>query len=57
MKKDTVPWVTIGPEPYLATCARCGKQESKPELPTPVEAALKYFGYIIEKHRYCEARA
>lgn len=54
MKKATVPWLIMGPEPHLATCQRCGKQEAKPELPADVEAVLLYLRYIMERHRYCE---
>jgi len=54
-KRRGVYWLTTGPAPYLATCARCGKHEIGPEMPTPLKAALLFFKYLIEKHRHCKA--
>jgi hypothetical protein len=51
---NKVLWVVVGPEPYLATCERCGKHEPKPEFPTTVGAFIAYFKYVMEKHRYCQ---
>lgn len=31
-KAKGVDWVACGPEPYLATCERCGETEPKPEM-------------------------
>ena len=46
-------WVKMGPEPYLATCERCGETVEKPRLPTPLRAFVKYLEYAIEEHRLC----
>jgi len=53
-RKKQVNWVTMGPEPYLATCVRCGGHIDKPKLPLPVAAFVKYSEYAIELHRHCE---
>ena len=53
MRKVRITWVILGPEPHLATCERCGGHEAKPDLPVPVDAALAYFKYVVEKHRFC----
>ena len=49
-----ITWVTIGPEPHLAQCQRCGETIAKPPLPTPLPAAVKYMEYAIEAHRHCK---
>lgn len=54
MKKKPVTWLMVGPEPFMATCHRCGKTEPKPELPTPFEAGIRYLEYLTEKHRHCQ---
>ncbi len=47
------PWVTLGPEPYMATCGRCGRTEPKPELPLSMEAFGAYLTFVALKHRDC----
>jgi len=54
-RRRIAPWLIMGPDPYLATCKRCGKQEAKPELPCPVDALVRYGEYLSERHRYCKA--
>lgn len=49
-----VYWLTVGPEPYLVTCQRCGKREVPPELPTPLAAAILYMQHLVAKHRHCQ---
>jgi hypothetical protein len=54
VRRRKIPrWIRMGPEPYFATCERCGKQEPMPELPIPVDALLRYGDYVGEKHRLC----
>jgi hypothetical protein len=55
MRKRGIYWVTIGPEPHMATCQRCGRHEPPPETPTPLRAAILYMRYVAEKHRWCLA--
>jgi len=57
MTKSRCPWLFLGPEPYYATCGRCGKQEPMPELPVPVTAFIKFSEYVIERHRLCKEKA
>jgi hypothetical protein len=53
MKKRGIYWVTIGPDPYMATCQRCGNHERPPELPIPLTAFVQYCRYVQAKHQYC----
>ena len=55
VRRAVVSWVVLGPEPYLATCQRCGALEPKPELPASVDAVVLYLRYVMERHRYCGA--
>lgn len=52
-KKPAVDWVVLGPDPFLATCERCGRTEEKPELPLLVDAFVKYIEFIVAKHARC----
>jgi hypothetical protein len=51
--RKKVTWVIMGPEPYFATCQRCGKQEPMPELPMPLDAFPKFCEYVVAKHQFC----
>jgi len=51
-----VHWVTLGPEPYLATCSRCGAREPRPELPAAADAVVLYLRYVVARHRLCAER-
>ena len=53
VRRGGVPWVVGGPDPYLATCERCGVREPKPQLPAPADAVVLYLRWVIEKHRLC----
>jgi hypothetical protein len=53
MGRTKAGWVTVGPEPHLATCQRCGGTVAKPELPIPLGAAVKYFEYAVALHAHC----
>lgn len=46
--------LTMGPEPYLATCDRCDKHVPKPELPEGIEAFVLYCRYVAAKHAKCK---
>lgn len=50
-------WVTMGPDPYLATCQRCGQHIANPPLPTPLDAFVKYLRYAIAAHKLCKEPA
>lgn len=52
--KRGVYWVICGPDPYLATCQRCGAHVDKPKLPMPLSAFVKYMEYAVELHHYCK---
>lgn len=52
-RKPRVPWVEVGPEPYLATCQRCGGAVLKPELPVSVDGFVAYCRYAEELHAGC----
>ena len=55
-KMPAVPWVTLGPDPALATCQRCDQTEDMPELPLSVDAFVAYMAFVLEKHhRGCTA--
>jgi len=47
-------WVKMGPPPHFATCDRCGVHEPQPTLPSPVDAVLAYFDYLILRHEDCQ---
>ena len=53
-RKKRISWVKLGPDPYLATCERCGGTIDKPPLPTPIPAFVKYCEYATEAHRLCQ---
>lgn len=52
MAKTKVTWLTLGPEPHMAMCQRCGYCEPKPDLPLSIDA-FKYCEYITAKHEHC----
>jgi len=49
-----VRWLKVGPEPFLATCERCGGHVDKPALPMAVDAFLKYGNYAEALHKDCK---
>ena len=51
-----VDWVLLGPEPWLATCARCGGRIDKPPLPQPVAAFCAVLEAQVKAHAGCLAR-
>jgi hypothetical protein len=51
---EKITWVVCGPDPYLATCQRCGQHVAKPPLPAPIDAFIRYLQYACELHRYCQ---
>lgn len=53
--KRGIWWVSMGPEPYMATCQRCGKHEPKPELPVGLSAFETYIEYVSKRHAHCPA--
>lgn len=53
-RKPPLHWVTMGPEPHLVTCQRCGGHVPKPPLPVPMKAFLAYMTYAGESHRECK---
>lgn len=52
--RSAVDWLTLGPEPYMATCKRCGARIDKPPLPATMGAVVKYLAYAEEAHRHCK---
>jgi hypothetical protein len=52
-----VTWVTMGPEPHLATCGGCGETEPKPALPCPLGAVVHYMTYVLARHEFCREAA
>ena len=48
-----VKWVKLGPDPWLATCGRCGEHERKPRMPTPVDALIRYLDAALAAHEFC----
>lgn len=50
-----VRWLHVGPDPYLATCERCGKHVDKPPLPAPADAFVAYLRYAEKLHAHCKA--
>lgn len=54
-RKRGVWWVTMGPEPHLATCQRCGGTIPKPPLPCPVRMAVAWMKAGVAEHRGCKA--
>lgn len=49
-----ITWVTLGPEPYLATCKRCGRREPKPNLPMLLDTLPGYLESIALTHELCD---
>ena len=54
-KKTPIDWLLCGPDPWLATCERCGKHEEKPPMGISLTAFVKYMRYVEELHRHCPA--
>ena len=54
VKNKIVSWVVVGPEPYFATCKRCGATISKPSLPWWIDAFLSYMQYASDLHANCK---
>jgi hypothetical protein len=52
-----IGWVVMGPDPHLATCQRCGKQESMPALPMPLDALPPLLEHVMLLHALCEEEA
>lgn len=52
-RETRAPWVTMGPDPWFATCQRCGTHERQPELPLPIPAFVAYADFVIAKHEGC----
>lgn len=57
MKRPIVPWVTVGPEPYLATCQRCKATINKMPRSVPLEAFVAYLHDAQLAHQGCQAQA
>ena len=55
--RSAVDWLTLGPEPYMATCRRCGARIEKPPLPATIGTVVKYLAYVEEAHRHCKSNA
>jgi len=52
--KTKAPWVIIGPEPYLATCKRCGEHIPKPTFPVSLRAFTRFLEAAAGLHEDCE---
>lgn len=48
-----VSWVVLGPEPYLATCLRCGVREPRPPMPLVIDYAVAWIRVALERHAHC----
>lgn len=55
MGARAVAWVTCGPEPYLATCQRCGGHVAKPDLPVALQGFVMLLKAAAAMHRNCRA--
>ena len=49
-----VPWLMMGPDPFMATCRRCGRSEPQCDLPNAIDVLVKYMAYISARHAACE---
>jgi len=56
-KRKRQAWVRMGPEPYLATCDRCGGHVEKPPIPCPLDAFVIYLDFAVSLHAHCEVPA
>lgn len=52
-KRELVTWVTMGPEPHLATCHRCGQTIPKPPLPLSIQKFVAYMRATEGAHSEC----
>lgn len=48
-----ISWVVVGPEPWLATCLRCGEHQAKFVLPKPIDGVVAYMRGFIKLHEKC----
>ncbi len=46
-------WLTMGPEPWLATCGGCGQHIQKPPMPLPFESFNKLLKAYVDVHSVC----
>lgn len=51
------PGLLVGPEPYLATCERCGARLPKPDMPMKAQAFLRLLKSAVNEHAVCRAPA
>ena len=54
MKRPNVPWLTMGPDPHLASCARCGRTVPQPPLPMDMRAFVRYMDAFGLEHADCQ---
>lgn len=55
--RSKVTWVTLGPEPYLATCQRCGGHADRPQLPMKLDSFVGVLDGVLATHEHCVERS
>lgn len=55
-REQRAEWITMGPEPWLATCGRCGVRIKKPELPMNLAEFIRRLRVVADLHSGCRER-
>lgn len=51
--EETELGLLVGPEPYLATCGRCGARLPMPEMPMKMSAFMRLLKGALNEHVVC----
>lgn len=49
-------WVTLGPEPHLCTCTRCGGTCAKPTMPCSITQFVAWTDAFVNDHANCKPK-
>lgn len=55
--EETERGLLVGPEPYLATCERCGARLPMPEMPMKMQAFVRLLKSAVSEHATCSGYA
>lgn len=51
--EETERGLMVGPEPYLATCGRCGARLAMPDMPMKLTAFIGLLKSAVSEHAVC----
>lgn len=51
--EETERGLMVGPEPYLATCGRCGARLPMPEMPMKMQVFIGLLKSAVSEHAVC----